>query len=97
MAGSRVRMRRTSLVLVAACAAALGLGACSSDELKEDTYVEKPVNELYNKAMNSLAERRYKEAAKAFDDVERQHPYSIWATKAQLMAAYALYQENNYQ
>jgi outer membrane protein assembly factor BamD len=89
--------RRTPLLLLAGFAAALALGACSSSEPKEDTYVEKPVNELYNKAMDALAERRYKEAAKAFDDVERQHPYSIWATKAQLMAAYAQYQDNSYQ
>jgi len=28
--------------------------------------------------------------------VERQHPYSVWATKAQLMAAYSYYQKNKY-
>ena len=32
------------------------------------------------------------EAARLFDEVERQHPYSQWATRAQLMAAYAHYQ-----
>lgn len=97
MTGLRERLHGTPLVLVAAFAAAVALGACASDEPKEDTYVEKPVNELYNKAMDMLAQRRYKDASKAFDDVERQHPYSIWATKAQLMAGYSLYQENNYQ
>ena len=30
------------------------------------------------------------------DDVERQHPYSPWATRAQLMAAFAYYQDNEY-
>ncbi|MCH7932009.1 MAG: outer membrane protein assembly factor BamD, partial [Proteobacteria bacterium] len=34
--------------------------------------------------------------ADAFDEVERQHPYSVWATKAQIMAAYAHYQANAY-
>jgi outer membrane protein assembly factor BamD len=38
----------------------------------------------------------YREAARAFEEVERQHPYSVWATKAQLMAAYAHYQGNDY-
>jgi outer membrane protein assembly factor BamD len=28
--------------------------------------------------------------------VERQHPYSVWATKAQLMAAYSSYEDNEY-
>ncbi len=77
--------------------AAVALAACSSDDKEKDTYVEKPVNTLYNAGMDALSERRYKEAAKQFDEVERQHPYSMWATKAQLMAAYALYQDNNYQ
>ncbi len=92
-------LRRAPLLLLAAFALALTLAACSSDddEAKDDAAVEKPVNTLYNKAMDMLAERRYKEASKAFEDVERQHPYSIWATKAELMSAYALYQGNTYQ
>ena len=35
-------------------------------------------------------------AAQDFDEVDRQHPYSVWATKAQLMAAYALYEDGKY-
>ena len=38
----------------------------------------------------------YTSAAKEFDEVERQHPYSVWAPRAQLMAAYAHYQNNKY-
>lgn len=90
-------MRCGPLVLAAAFIAALSLGACSSSEDPKDKYVEQPVNTLYNQALDALSERRYKDAAKQFDEVERQHPYSIWATKAQLMAGYALYQDNNYQ
>jgi outer membrane protein assembly factor BamD len=71
----------------------LAIAACSSSE---QPYVEKPVEELYNTAMDALAAGNYKSAAKGFDEVERQHPYSVWATKAQLMAAYANYQINQY-
>jgi outer membrane protein assembly factor BamD len=92
-----MRFRQGLALVAATLIAALALGGCSSDDKEKDTYVERPVNTLYNKAMDELAERRYKEAAKDFDETERQHPYSIWATKAQLMAAYAHYQENNYQ
>jgi len=67
--------------------------ACSSDK---EEYVERPVAELYNQAMDALEARQYVSAAKLFDEVERQHPYSNWATKAQLMAAYAHYQNTNY-
>jgi outer membrane protein assembly factor BamD len=38
----------------------------------------------------------YVGAAKAFGEVERQHPYSQWATRAQLMEAYAEYQGLDY-
>ena len=46
--------------------------------------------------MNFLQDDYYRDAAREFDEVERQHPYSVWATKAQLMAAYAYYQSNRY-
>ncbi|MHA1600426.1 MAG: outer membrane protein assembly factor BamD [Alphaproteobacteria bacterium] len=72
----------------------LGLVACSSDD--EPAYVERPVEDLYNSAMDQLLIAEYEEASRLFDEVERQHPYSIWASKAQLMAAYAHYQDNDY-
>jgi len=70
------------------------LSACGGGN--KAVYVEKPVDDLYNKAMDELIEDRYSTAAKTFEEVESQHPYSVWATKSQLMAAYALYQGGNY-
>ncbi|VBB69855.1 competence lipoprotein ComL, putative [invertebrate metagenome] len=58
--------------------------------------VERPVGQLYNEAMNFLEGGAFQAAAKVFAEVERQHPYSVWATKAQLMAAYAYYEGNRY-
>src|SRR5260370_25244769 len=46
--------------------------------------------------MAQLLDHVYDKAAKSFDEVERQHPYSVWATKAQLMSAYALYEAAKY-
>ncbi len=69
------------------------LSACSD---KKDDYVERPVEELYNEAMDLMDKNEYLRASKAFEEVERQHPYSVWATKAQMMAAYALYERNKY-
>jgi len=80
--------------IAAAALIGLALTACSSDD--PPTYVEKPVEELYNGALNAMQAGDYEEAARLFDEVERQHPYSEWASKAQLMAAYAFYQENSY-
>jgi outer membrane protein assembly factor BamD len=72
----------------------IALAACGGD--KKDAYIEKPVDDLYNQAMDQMVEERYSQAANTFDQVESQHPYSIWATKAQLMAAYAQYEDGNY-
>lgn len=73
------------------------LAACSgTSNTEESEYKETPVEELYNKAYNLMAEEKYKDAASAFDEVERQHPYSAWAAKAQLMSAYAYYQAERY-
>ncbi len=68
------------------------LTACSGSD--EEQYVEQKVEILYNTAVNSLETGEYKDAAKQFDEVERQHPYSTWATKAQIMAAFSHYQAN---
>jgi outer membrane protein assembly factor BamD len=63
---------------------------------KEDTYTEQPVEVLYNRALDDLGQQEYKAAAKEFEEVDRQHPYSVWATKAQIMAAFTYYQSNKY-
>ena len=55
-----------------------------------------PVAELYNKGLAELNDGSYKSAAKSFGEVERQYPYSSWATKALLMQAFANYQRNSY-
>jgi len=73
---------------------AISLAACGGG--KKDAYIEKPVDDLYNQAMDEMVEERYPQAANSFGQVESQHPYSIWATKAQLMAVFAQYEAGNY-
>ena len=70
------------------------LFGCSTDDGGE--YVERSVEELYNSSMDALLGGDFTVAAQRFDEVERQHPYSVWATKAQLMGAYARYQADEY-
>jgi outer membrane protein assembly factor BamD len=71
------------------------LAACSSSDDKL-TQVEKPVGVLYTDAITEMHDENYRRAAALFDEVERQHPYSQWATRAQLMAAFAHYQNLKY-
>lgn len=74
------------------CAA---LAACSSSD-DEPAYVERPAATIFDEASAALKADRYKEAASLFDEVERQHPYSSEATRAQLRAAFAHYQDQKY-
>ena len=85
----KIRPVQVLMVIVVA----VMLAACAAEE---DAYKEATVERLYNKAMAQLEENEYKSAAAAFAEVDRQHPYSVWATKAQLMAAYSHYQNNDY-
>lgn len=79
------------------CAALMGfLPACGSSDKDAPTQVETPVEELYNGAQDALKAKNYEEATRLFEEVERQHPYSQWATKSQLMAAYSAYEGDNY-
>lgn len=68
------------------------LGACSgTDRLK---YRDKPVTELYDNALRYLNRGQFKFSAVSFDEVERQHPYSSWARRSQLMSAYSYFKAN---
>jgi outer membrane protein assembly factor BamD len=80
---------RTKLALILALAA---LAACSSTPSEEIAYVERPAEQIYNEAMGLLSQEEFRVAARTFDEVERQHPYSPWAVRAQLMSAYSLYE-----
>jgi outer membrane protein assembly factor BamD len=88
-------MRAHHVLLPLACV--LLLGGCSSfNKKEEDVQIEESVEKLYNQAAVSLDQQNYKDATKYFDEVERQHPYSQWATQAQLMAAYSSYLDQRY-
>ena len=94
MKGRRGARPAAPVALVAAMGlvAALLVG-CATDE---EAYVERPVEELYNEALDKLQDDDFAGAAAGFDEVERQHPYSVWATRAQLMAAFTYYQGDLY-
>ncbi len=73
---------------------AVALNACSDDQ--DENQASQPADVLYNKARDAFAEKKYKDAIEAFDEVDRQHPYSEWAPRAQIMAAYAYYESEKY-
>ena len=88
------------MLAVRLCALALlivALPACSWFGSKEDIVPDDPADKLYNEGLYLLNNKRdYKQAAKKFEEVDRQHPYSEWARKSLLMSAYAHYEGTQY-
>jgi outer membrane protein assembly factor BamD len=83
------------LRLVSAAMLAASLGACANtDNL---SIPDDPADKLYNEGLYLLQTKKdYKNAAKKFEEVDRQHPYSEWARRALLMSAYAYYESRDY-
>jgi outer membrane protein assembly factor BamD len=71
---------------------------CSLFHKDEDFVSDTPADKLYNEGLFLLNDKSdYKEAAKKFDEVDRQNPYSDWARKAVLMSSYAYYESGQYE
>lgn len=84
---------------------ALPLGACSGlgnfnlpfMSVTADQPPDEPAEKLYNEGVYLMNQKSdYKDAAKKFEEVERQHPYSEWARKALIMTAYSRYEAREY-
>ena len=95
-------LRNASRPIAAAVMLAMlvSLPACAggSGRTRADTqYVARDVNTLYNLGKQRLDRGQFAIAAALFDEVERQHPYSIWARRAQLMSAFSYYAARDYQ
>jgi outer membrane protein assembly factor BamD len=88
------RARRAALL------SAVALGGCgwfsSGDDGPPLDLASAPPEAIYADAQRQFDSGDYEEAVKLYDEVERQHPYSTWATKAQLMSAYASYEQSDY-
>ena len=92
-------VRNSSAILLFA-ALAMTLSGCAGFGKKARptiAYEERPVELLYSTGAQRLDQRRWNEAIRYFDEVERQHPYSEWSRRAVLMEAFAYYQSNQYE
>src|SRR6202047_1797977 len=100
----RAAARRASVARAIALAVLLApVGACSTitdmfgSKDDDSAVIEEPADKLYNEGLYLLNDKReYKSAAKKFEEVDRQHPYSDWARKSLLMSVYAFYNSGDY-
>jgi outer membrane protein assembly factor BamD len=90
------KLTRPALLLLA-CAIVLPASGCARNKSSADTaYIARDVNSLYALAKQRMDRGLYEDAAKLFDEVERQHPYSVWARRAQMMSAFSYYMAQKY-
>ncbi|HEU4548165.1 MAG TPA: outer membrane protein assembly factor BamD [Rhizomicrobium sp.] len=59
-------------------------------------YRERPIEQIYADAWRAINAGNWEQAAAQFNEVDRQHPYSVWARRAMLMSAFCSYQANKY-
>ena len=99
------RSSRAALALIAATGTLAGCGGGGGPAAlfgggggaADTQYVARDVNTLYSAARDRLDRGQYEIAAALFDEVERQHPYSVWARRAQLMSAFSWYAAKEHQ
>ena len=78
-----------AMLLTAGCGGRAG-------KVKDTAYIARDVDSLYLAAKAKLDKGDATAAAALFDEVERQHPYSPWARRAQLMSAFSYYVSRDY-
>jgi outer membrane protein assembly factor BamD len=92
-----LKFSRSAALLLSAAAVLPLVGCAHGNKNKLDTaYVARDVSSLYQAAQRSMNSGDYEQAAKLFDEVERQHPYSLWARRAQLMSGFNYYLAQKY-
>lgn len=87
---------KLALLAAASTAMALTAGCAGRGGPKDTAFVARDVDTLYAAAQQKLDSGQPNQAAALFDEVERQHPYSPWARRAQLMSAFSYYVASDY-
>ena len=92
----------SGLTRAALLSLALALSGCSSflnSATKEGDFpngVVPPPDQAYALAIDQMNKGNYDRAAKDFQAVEENYPYSTWSTHAELLAGYAQYKNLDY-
>ena len=93
------KKRRRFAHAIALALLAVSVAGCSEMDFfaKKDVAPDEPADKLYNEGLFLLNQKHDgKQAAKKFEEVDRQHPYSDWARKSLIMAAYSYYTVGDY-
>jgi len=89
-------MKNKFYKLVILLAVIISVSACSSTKENKSLENTKSAEQMYNEAMDLLSSKKFVSAASEFEQIEMEHPYSVWATKSKIMSAFAYYSKNKY-
>jgi outer membrane protein assembly factor BamD len=93
----RVTLLGASFVLLAGCSLFGGKDDETNNANKDAAnYRERSVEQIYADGWRAINAGAWDLCAAQFNEVDRQHPYSVWARRAMLISAFCSYQANNY-
>ncbi len=91
---------RVAAVVLAAVAGSSLITACQNDpdiDITKLTAETDPPDVLYNQGLANLNAGKTTEAARKFEAIDKQHPFSEYARKALVMNAFVSYRNGQYQ
>ena len=94
-AGKEMLVLKKSLILCACLAAAIQAGGCASNDAAKALNPDPP-DKMYTSADTALQKGNWTSAARKFEDLDRDHPYSQEARRSIVMAAYSYYKAGKY-
>lgn len=98
-AGNRNLLTIGKMVVVALVGVGTLAGcARDNDDVDLNAYVDtiEPADVLYNQGLANLNKGKLREASRKFEAIDRQHPYSEFARKANVLAAFTQYKQGNF-
>ena len=93
----RATLLATGLALLAGCSLFGGKDDETNNANKDAAnYRERTVEQIYADGWRAINAGAWDICAAQFNEVDRQHPYSVWARRAMLISAFCSYQANAY-
>jgi outer membrane protein assembly factor BamD len=94
------KMARVVVIALAASATSVLITACQNDpdiDITKLAAETDPPEVLYNQGLANLNAGKTTEAARKFDAIDKQHPFSEYARKALVMRSFINYRNGQYQ
>ena len=93
----RALLLGSGLILLAGCSIFGGKDDETNNANKDAAnYRERTVEQIYGDGWRAINAGAWDLCAAQFNEVDRQHPYSVWARRAMLISAFCSYQANAY-